>query len=154
MLTEHRKELQAHAEQTRWARELAAQLKDAQRRIVELQDEFTEHQKQALEAMNAYEQQISSLEHENDEKTQWALELDQRLNAEIARLQDELSKAVQALNAYDQELTDRTHWAQRLAAEMETLRAKKEALEAQVKAVRTSRWVRAGRVFGIGPVLQ
>lgn len=154
LLMEHRKELEAHAEQTRWAQQLEQQLTAAQTRIVDLQQEFAEQQQTATEAINAYSKQVRELESENDAKTRWALETDERLRAEIDRLGKELQKAVQALQEYDEALTDRTKWAQRLAEEKEALKVRKEALEAQLNAVRASRWVRAGRMFGIGPVLQ
>jgi len=154
LLAEHRRQLEEHDKQNRWARELESELKAAQGRIVELQEDYAQQQRAATDAIEAYAKQVSHLESENDAKTRWALETDERGRAEIERLGNELAKCNELLQQADEMLADRTQWAQNLAAEKEALKKRRDALEFQLSAVRTSRWVRAGRILGIGPVLQ
>lgn len=146
LLNQYYRQLEAFDDQKKqldtsncWAGTLNEQLQAAQERIVELQREFAEEQQANLEIAANYDVKIRELEAENDRKTQWALELDQRYGAELDRVGKELAKCVQLLANAEQTVIDRTAWARRL--------------EAQMAAIRLSRWMRIGRKLGVGPVL-
>ena len=83
-IADHKKLQEAHEEQTthleaqnRWAENLEKLLKDAQDRIVQLQDESA-----AVAA--GYARKVAELEQENREKTAWAVGTETRLNADLA----------------------------------------------------------------------
>ena len=150
---EHQKLLAMFREQkdelersNRWAEELNAELAAKMARITELQQELARDQENARRVAAGYNAKIAALEAENREKTQWALDTEARLTAEIRRQTDELSKSVEALNHTEEELRLRTEWAQQLDEE-------KRRLEEQIAMVRGSRWVRLGRKVGVGPAL-
>ena len=94
----------------------------------------------------AYDAKVRELETENVAKTQWALETDQRLTADIRRVTQELTETLRLLKTAEENTVARTIWAQRLDAE-------KQVLDTQLNAVRASRWVRFGRKLGLGPDL-
>jgi len=136
--------LQLHEDQTRhledhnrWALELERYWKTAQERIVHLQDELSAQQTTAAGI-------IASLEEENQKKTEWALETERRLSAEVAAKCDELAEAVRLLDAAEAMVIERTLWAQ-------DLQARVEQREAQFRMLRQSRWLKLGRAFGLGP---
>jgi ubiquinone/menaquinone biosynthesis C-methylase UbiE len=121
----------------RWAEELNRELETTRARIVELQEEAAADQKTAHAA-------IAALEQENARKTQWALETEQRLTSELAAQNAELVKAVELLDAAEKTVQERTEWALSLDRE-------RSACEQRLAMVQASRWVRLGRVFGVGP---
>jgi ubiquinone/menaquinone biosynthesis C-methylase UbiE len=136
--------LQLHEEQTRhledhnrWALEIERYWKTAQERLVDLQDELSSQQ-------TAARLTIASLEEENRKKTEWALETERRLSAEVAAKCDELAEAVRLLDAAEATVIERTLWAQ-------DLQARVEHREAQFRMLRESRWLKLGRIFGLGP---
>ncbi len=130
-------------ERNRWAESLTVELKSKSQRIDQLQRELETEQRAAAEVTAAYEGKVRELDTENAAKAAWA----QELSAEIARLNSELSECVRLLTAAEQTIIDRTRWAQ-------DLEGQKSILETQLNAVRSSRWVRAGRKLGVGPALQ
>ena len=147
-LTEHLEE------QNRWTAELQESLKAAQERIVQLQEEFQAQQEHNATVANAYKKTVADLEIENQKKTQWALETERSLTAELveqgahmvkqnALITDTLNK----LEAAEQTVVERTHWAQRLEEE-------RSLLETRLEMIRQSRWVRLGRKIGIGPQVE
>jgi hypothetical protein len=93
-----------------------------------------------------YQAKVAALEEDNREKTQWALDTEKRLTAEILHQTDELQQAVAALEQTEAELQARTQWAKQLDEE-------KGLVEQQLALVRSSRWVRLGRKVGVGPAL-
>ncbi len=139
--------------QNRWAQELDAQLGAARKRIGDLQQELAEQQATARQMAAAYEAKVAELEEEARQRAEWALETERRLTGELeergrdlaARI-EELGKCVRLLDAAEATVEERTHWAQRLEEEL------KQA-EAQLGAVRASRWVKLGRAVGLGPPL-
>jgi ubiquinone biosynthesis O-methyltransferase len=150
---EHQKLLAMFREQkedlersNRWAEELNADLAERSARINELQEELARDQENARRVVDGYNAKIAALEKENREKTQWAIDTETRLTAEVRQQTDELSKAVAALEQTEKELTERTEWAQQLDEE-------KRRLEDQLTLVRSSRWVKLGRKVGVGPAL-
>jgi septal ring factor EnvC (AmiA/AmiB activator) len=150
---EHKKLLAMFREQTeeleqsnRWAGELNAELSARGARIHELQEELARDQQNAREVVARYNAKIAALEEEGREKAQWAIDTEARLSAEIQKIAAELVKAVAAHQQTEQELQDRTVWAQRLDEE-------KRLLEDRLGMVRASRWIRLGRKVGLGPAL-
>jgi hypothetical protein len=129
----------------RWADELNARVGEHDARIGELQDELARDQENARAVVAGYNAKVAALEQENREKTQWAIETDERLSAEIQRLSNELVKAVAALERSGQDLEERTAWALRLDKE-------KRLLEEQLAMVRMSRWVSSGAKWVWGPL--
>ena len=142
---------QAHEEQTieleksnRWADELNAEVSARSARIVELQAELAVDQERARVVAEGYAAKVAALEADIREKTQWAIDLETRLNAEVAKQTAELGKAVDALHRTEKELDERTAWARSLESEL-------RATQDQVALYRESRWVKLGRKFGLGP---
>jgi len=134
------------AEKNRWARELEANWKAAQGRIIELQNEF-EAQQTAAQAMAAgYERQVAELDEENRKKTQWAMETEARLTADLAERARQLAATVELLDRAEATVIERTEWAQRLDAELNQVKA-------ILNMVQDSRWIRMGRAIGLGPKL-
>jgi hypothetical protein len=117
----------------RWAEELNRELEATRQRVAQLQDEVIAEQKAAAQA-------VAVLEQENERKTQWALETEQRLTAQTA----ELAKAVELLDTAEKTVEERTEWALRLDRE-------RADYERRLSLVQASRWVRIGRAFGLGP---
>jgi len=153
LLRQYRDQLTAYDRQkdeleagNRWAEKLGTELAAAYERVGQLQLELTAEQQNATEMAAAYDAKVRELETENLAKTQWALDTDQRLTAEIDRIAHELAECVRLLGPAEETVVERTLWAQRLEKE-------KQALESQLNAVRISRWVKAGRMVGLGPDL-
>jgi ubiquinone biosynthesis O-methyltransferase len=130
----------------RWAADLNDRLEAQLARVNELQDELAREQENAQRVVAAYNAKIAALEQENREKTQWAIDTEIRLVAEIHKQTDELVKAGAALQELEKELEARTVWAHQLDEE-------KARLAEQLTLVRASRWVKLGRTVGLGPAL-
>ncbi len=130
----------------RWAEQLNAQLTAAQTRVVEVQDELVSAQKEAAEVAAGYEAKVQELDAENKLKTEWAMETEARLSSELAAANGQLIEYARLLEASEALMEERTRWAQRVDSE-------KAALESQLSLIRASRWIRAGRKLGLGPVL-
>jgi SAM-dependent methyltransferase len=123
-------------ERNRWAASLDEQLHAAKSRIVELQDELAEEQAAASA-------RIRELEQESAKNADWAL----RLDAELRGKCEELAECVRLLDRAEVTVGERTEWAQRLDSEL-------RSLEMQLDLARASRWLRLGRLLGIGPELR
>lgn len=150
-IADHHKLQEAHEEQTlhlaeqnRWALDLEQQLKGAQERIAQLQDEIQIEQRNSAAVADGYARKVADLEQENREKTVWALEIETRLTADLAARAQQLADTVHLLDAAEQSVIERTQWAQRLDAELTQLRA-------QLAMIRESRWIKMGRTVGLGP---
>ena len=136
--------LQKHAQlgaylekQNDWAQELERNWKDATQRIAELQQEL-------IVLRESYERQITTLEEENQSKTQWALDTESRLSTELLAQTAELRKTVRLLDKSEATVVERTEWARQLLAELQSIRG-------QVAMMQHSRWIRLGRTLGLGP---
>jgi len=143
---EHEQLNQHLAEKNRWALELEENWKASQARILELQKELEEQQHAAQEMAAGYERQVADLDKENRKKTQWALETEERLTAEVAVKARQLAETVQLLDRAEATVIERTEWAQRLDAELNQVKA-------ILNMVKDSRWLRLGRTAGLGPKL-
>jgi septal ring factor EnvC (AmiA/AmiB activator) len=150
-LADHQKLQAAHEEQTRhleaqnrWAAELEQHLKDAQARIVQLQEEFQTEQRAAAAVAAGYARKVAELEEENREKTAWAVDTETRLTADLAARAAHLAATVRLLDAAEATVVARTEWAQRLDAELSQCKV-------LLAMIRQSRWVKLGRTVGLGP---
>jgi SAM-dependent methyltransferase len=140
-------ELTKHLEEkNQWALELERNWKAAQERVVQLQDELKAREDSADQMARGYERQVAELEAENRAKTEWALQTEARLTADIAARAEQLAATVRLLDTAEATVIERTEWAQRLDGEL-------AGLKAQLAAVRESRWVKLGRSVGVGPQL-
>lgn len=135
----HEEQTEHLAAQNRWAMELEEQLKGAQARVLQLQEE-------AVAIATGYKAKVAELEEENRQKTAWATELETRFTADLAARASQLAEAVRLLDAAEQTVVERTEWAQRLNREL-------NQLHAQLAMIRQSRWIKLGRTVGLGPRL-
>jgi ubiquinone/menaquinone biosynthesis C-methylase UbiE len=147
LLARHTELHESYEAQNRWATRLDADLKAAYadlraavERIEQLQNELATEQNAGAAVAAGYESKVREVEAENVAKTQWAIETDQRLSAEIQRITQELAECVRLLHTAEDTAVERTVWAQEL--------------EARLNAVRASRWVKLGRKLGLGPAVQ
>jgi ubiquinone/menaquinone biosynthesis C-methylase UbiE len=136
-----------HVEQQRqleqsnhWARRLDSDWKAALERVVQVQDEL-----QAVAA--GYAHKVGELEKENRQKTEWAIDTERRLSADLAARCDELAQTVGFLDRAEATVVERTLWAQRVQARL-------DQLEPQLQMIRQSRWVKLGRTLGLGPQVE
>ena len=141
---EHHKLQRAHEAQTRhlearnrWAADLGEQLKTAQARIAQLQEE-------CAAIASGYSAKVAELEEENLRKTEWAVDTETRLTADLAARAAHLAATVRLLDAAEATVIERTEWAQRMQAEL-------TQLQAQLQMIRHSRWIKLGRTVGLGP---
>ena len=135
-----RKQKEELDDRTHWAQRLNTELEASAQRIVELQNE--------LEAVTSgYEAKVNELEIENQAKTEWALATEARFMQELEARGRELAECVRLLETAEATVEERTLWAQRVEAQ-------REKLEAQLSMIRASRWIRLGRKFGLGPLIE
>ena len=130
-----------------WAQALDAKLRSAGERIQQLQDDFAEEQKSSAAVAAAYAAKVSQLEQDVQDRTQWAMDTEQRLAGELEAKCSELAHCVDVLHETEATLETRTAWALQLDKE-------RGALATKLSAVEASRWVRLGRAIGIGPELR
>jgi SAM-dependent methyltransferase len=129
-----------------WALSLGRELEERVARIQQLQDELAREQAEARTVVDGYEAKVAELEEENRAKTAWALETEARLGNELADKLRELAQCVDLLHAAEQ-------LSQERAAALAQLRDQADRLLAQVNMARASRWLRLGRMLGLGPEL-
>lgn len=91
--------------------------------------------------------QVRALEAENRQKTDWALETERRLTADIEAHREKLRECVHLLDERQASIDERTLWAQKESA-------LRERYERQLAMVRASRWVRLGRALHAGPEIE
>jgi ubiquinone/menaquinone biosynthesis C-methylase UbiE len=120
---------------TRWAEQLTTNLSTAQERIVQLQEEYESEQANAAAA-------IARLTEDNLRKTEWALDTIRRLE----ETETSLAGRVERVQHLEMELAKHV---ERAAAEKAQLRV----ILDQIEIMRRSRWIRLGRLFGVGPDL-
>jgi predicted SAM-dependent methyltransferase len=87
---------------------------------------------------------IVDLNAENRRKTEWALDIEKRLTAEIEQCVGKLKETISLLDRAEATVVERTDWAHRLDAQLQDARA-------QLALVRQSRWLKLGRQLGLGP---
>ncbi len=133
-------------EQNRWALHLEQNWREAQERIVQLQEELKTEQATSAAVVAAYNRKVAELEDENLQKTAWAIETETRLTADLAARAEHLAATVRLLDAAEATVIERTEWAQSLDAQLAQARA-------QLEMIRQSRWLKLGRAVGLGPSL-
>lgn len=131
----------------RWAEDLNEQLKAVGQRVVALQEEVAAEQAAARQTVVQYESKIVELEADVTARTEWAMETERRLTADLQAKLRELSDCVELLHETERRVEERTQWA--LSLERQRLE-----LDAALGAVRGSRWYKLGRSFGLGPEVQ
>lgn len=140
-LIESQAELEQHLEQhNKWAMQLDRDHNEALQRIAELQDMFQAEQARAMEIAAAYQRVVDDLQLENQRKTDWALATDKRLSAALAQLVE----TGRLLDQAEATVVERTAWARDLDARL-------GRASAQLKMAAESRWLRLGRIVGLGP---
>jgi SAM-dependent methyltransferase len=125
--------------QNQWALELEKLWKTAQERVQQLQNDLAAEKAAGAAVAGGYAKKVAELEQESRQKTQWAMDTEARLTAELAA-------AVRLLDAAEATVVQRTEWAQNLDAQLQQLQTKLEF-------VRQSRWLKLGRSVGLGPEL-
>ena len=120
-------------QQNRWALQLDQELKAAQQRIAQLQDELKG-------ITEKYSRRVADLQDEVRRGTEWAHEIETRLSGKSA----ELAEAVRLLDAAEATVVERTRWAQELDSRL-------QPLEARFRELRESRWLKLGKTVGLGP---
>jgi len=123
----------------RWAQDLDRKLADAAALAAALQDE-------ARATALKYEAKVAELEEENRAKTQWALDTEERLGAELEAKSQELVSCVEMLHQAEQTIEERTKWAGQLQAHL-------QQANQELSLVKASRWMKLGRKIGLGPPL-
>lgn len=140
-------ELKAHLEEhNRWALQLDRDRIAALDRIVELQNLMQAEQTNAIAMGAAYQHAVDSLEIENQRKTEWAMDTENRLSAALAQKCDELAETVRFLDQAEATVVERTAWAR-------DLESKLQHADAKLRMIADSRWVKLGRTAGLGPKL-
>jgi SMC interacting uncharacterized protein involved in chromosome segregation len=146
LLAAHRVLQEELGRSNQWAHALNHEVQERRARVAALQQELIEQQEGARKVAEGYAAKVTDLEEDIRARTQWALDTESRLNAEVQEQVDELGQAVEALHRTERELEERTAWALRLEEEG-------RRLEERLGMVRASRWVRLGRKVGLGPDL-
>src|ERR1700722_6397554 len=142
---EHQRQTEELNRSNLWAERLNHEVEARRARVAELQEELARDQRNAREVAEGYAAKVRDLESDIREKTQWAIDVETNLKADVAQQTAELVRAVEALRHTEKELDERTAWARRLEAEA-------QSLQRQVKLFNESRWVKLGRKMGLGPV--
>jgi SAM-dependent methyltransferase len=141
---EHERQTEELNRSNLWAENLNREVEARRARVAELQEELARDQQNARDVAEGYAAKIRDLEADIREKTQWAIDVETNLKADVAKQTADLVRAVEALHQTDKELGERTAWARRLEAE-------NQALFHQLALFRESRWVKLGRKIGLGP---
>src|SRR5205085_1074267 len=87
---------------------------------------------------------ITGLNEENRRKTEWALETEQRLTADLEKRAAHLVETVRLLDRAEATVVERTEWARLLDTQL-------QGTAAQLALIRQSRWFKLGRQLGLGP---
>lgn len=158
-LVEQYRNLQSEMEaKNKWALQQNDRVKEAVQRLAELEAEMQADRQAAEAVVAAYQQRVAALEAEQLEQSSLAeannrrLEQElshlaihgQKLDQELKNLRKELADCVSLLDRAEAQVVERTQWAQ---AEAKL----RQSAEEQLANVEASRWIKMGRVFGLGP---
>jgi SAM-dependent methyltransferase len=139
---EHAALVELHDVQTRelrasneWAQELNRKVTEHGARILQLQDELETQHREGARVASEYQARVDELDRELQTRTAWAHDFERRM-AELTRLLDTAEATV----------VERTNWALSIQSEL-------ERAQAQVAMARSSRWMKLGRAFNVGPEL-
>jgi len=129
-----------------WAEKLNHELAERSARVAQLQDEVASEQNAARAVVEEYEKKVLALEEDVRQRTAWAVDTEARLSKELTEKSGELAKCVEILHQAEKTVEERTAWARQLEQQAKTL-------EEQMSMLRASRWIRLGRLVGLGPEL-
>jgi len=144
LLAMHRGLLEDLERANLWAAALDRELEERRARVTGLQEELAAEQESARATAEGYAAKVAELELDVRARTQWAIDTETRLTAEVRRQTAALGAAVEQLHRTEKELEERTAWALELQEEA-------RRLGGQVALVRASRWMKLGRKVGLGP---
>ena len=135
---EHIRLLEYELAQVRaWLDQTASERNELLNAHAHLQKEFHSEQTRAAHI-------IADLNDENRRKTEWALDTEQRLTADLEQRAGQLAETVRLLDRAESTVVERTEWARSLDAQLQDTAA-------QLALVRQSRWLKLGRQLGLGP---
>ena len=135
---EHIRLLEHELEQVRtWLDQTTTDRNDLLTVHSDLQKQFESEQQHAGKI-------ITDLNEENRRKTEWALETERRLTADLEQRAGHLAEAVRLLDRAESTVVERTEWAR-------TLEAQLQETASQLAMIRQSRWLKLGRQLGLGP---
>jgi len=120
-------------------------LREREKHIESLQHELLEARQQYAALHGKHEELTVHLEEQN----RWAL----RTEEELAAARRDLTTVLENLAAAENMVIERTHWAQRLAAEVQDLGMQVEDFKGRLNLWRSSRWTKVGRKLNLGPDL-
>ena len=103
---EHEKQTEELDKSNRWAEELNAEVAARGVRVVALQGELAAEQERARALAEGYAAKVAALEDDIREKTQWAIDVETSLKADVAKQTAELVRAVEALHHTEKELDE------------------------------------------------
>jgi SAM-dependent methyltransferase len=134
-----------------WAASLNQEVEERRARVTELQEELASEQESARRTAEGYVAKVADLEADIRARTQWAIDTETRLTAEVQQQTDALVAAVEQLHRTEKDVEERTAWALQLQEDARKWQEDARRLEDQVSLYRTSRWVKLGRKVGLGP---
>jgi hypothetical protein len=144
--SEHAELVALHEQQTQelkasntWAAKLNENLKATADRVVALQDELDEQQRVALKTAQDYQAHLDETHRDLEARTRWARDLE----TQAKESSEQLTRCVALLDQAEATVVERTVWARDLQRQLEEVRT----------AVRTSRWIKLGRIIRMGPEL-
>jgi SAM-dependent methyltransferase len=143
---EHERQTEELNRSNIWAEGLNREVEAYRARVAELQEELAREQQLAREVAEGYAAKVRDLESDIRQKTQWAIDVETSLNADIDKQTAALVRAVEVLHKTEEELEERTAWVRRLQGEAQDLHK-------QMLAIQESRWMKLGRKVGLGPAL-
>jgi SAM-dependent methyltransferase len=120
-------------------------LREREKHIESLQRELLEAHGQYSALHGKHEELTLHMEEQN----RWTL----RTEEELAATRRDLTTVLESLAAAENTVIERTHWAQRLAAEVQDLGMQVGDLTARLNLWRSSRWIKLSRKLNLGPDL-
>ena len=120
-------------------------LREREKHIESLQHELLEARGQYTALHGKHEELTVHMEEQN----RWAL----RTEEELAAARRDLTTVLENLAAAENMVIERTHWAQKLAAEVQDLGMQVEDFKGRLNLWRSSRWIQIGRKLNLGPDL-
>ncbi len=144
-----------------WALEQNERVEAAAKAVERVEAELEKQNRESMQVVEAYEAKLRELEADSVQRHNAAQQTEKQLNAQlaaiaahVAKLDEQQKQAAQRVAEYQTKLDqaeatviERTLWAQ-------TEQSRRENAEAKLAAVESSRWIRMGKAFGLGPKLQ
>ncbi len=121
-----------------WAKNLESELAETRDIVGKLQQAFSAEQAAGKQLAADYETKVKELEQDVKARTEWAQQTEQRLGAELQAKLNELAETVKLLDQAEATIEERSQWAL--------------DLQRHIENIRQSRWLKLGRMVGVGPV--